>query len=64
VAECAYGWVNADAKKATPLGLFPSLADLEKVPGMLVTGAEQGIQNAISDLENPSQLFSLATTPS
>jgi hypothetical protein len=59
----AYGWVNADANEATPFGLFPSLADLEKVPSMLVTGAEQGIQNAISDLENPAQLFSLANNP-
>jgi hypothetical protein len=58
-----YGWVNADANVATPLGLFPSLADLEMVPGLLVTGTEEGIENAISDLENPSQLFSLAGNP-
>jgi hypothetical protein len=58
-----YGWVNADANVPTPGGLFPSLADLEKVPGLLVTGTEEGIQKAISDLENPSQLFSLADNP-
>jgi PE-PPE domain-containing protein len=58
-----YGWVNADADVPTTLGLFPSLADLEKVPGLLVTGTEEGIQKAISDLEEPSQLFSLANNP-
>jgi hypothetical protein len=62
-----YGWVNEDANVATPGGLFPSLGDLEKVPGLLVSGTEQGIQNAItdieSDLENPSQAFSLANNP-
>lgn len=58
-----YGWVNADANVPTPGGMFPSLADLEKVPGLLVTGTEEGIQKAISDLENPSQLFSLADNP-
>lgn len=58
-----YGWVNADANVPTPGGLFPSLADLEKVPGLLMTGTQEGIQKAISDLENPSQLFSLAGNP-
>jgi PE-PPE domain len=58
-----YGWVNEDANVATPAGLFPSLADLEKVPGLLVSGTEEGIQKAISDLEDPSQLFSLANNP-
>jgi hypothetical protein len=58
-----YGWVNEDANVPTPAGLFPSLADLEKVPGLLVSGTEEGIQKAISDLEDPSQLFSLANNP-
>jgi PE-PPE domain len=58
-----YGWVNGDANVATPMGLFPSLADLEKVPGLLVTGTEEGIEKAISDLEDPSQLFSLSGNP-
>jgi hypothetical protein len=58
-----YGWVNEDANVPTPMGLFPSLADLEKVPGLLVSGTEEGIQKAISDLEDPSQLFSLANNP-
>ncbi len=43
--------------------MFPSLADLEKVPALLVSGTEEGIQKAISDLEDPSQLFSLANNP-
>jgi hypothetical protein len=59
----AYGWVNGDANVPTPAGLFPSLADLEKVPALLATGAEQGIQKAISDLQDPSQLFSTADNP-
>jgi hypothetical protein len=59
----SYGWVNADANAPTTLGLFPSVADLERVPGLLVTGTEEGIQNAISDLEDPSQLFSLNNNP-
>lgn len=58
-----YGWVNADANVPTPAGLFPSLADLEKVPALLVSGTGEGIHNAIGDLESPSQLFSLADNP-
>ena len=58
-----YGWVNQDADVATPIGLLPSLADFEKVPGLLVSGTEQGIQQALSDLENPAQLFSLDGNP-
>lgn len=58
-----YGWVNEDADVATPVGLFPSLSDLQQAPELLVAGAGQGIQDAISDLENPSQLFSLADNP-
>jgi hypothetical protein len=58
-----YGWVNEDANVGTPLGLFPSLSDLAKVPDMLVTGTEEGIHKAISDLAHPSQLFSMADNP-
>ena len=50
--------MNQDADVPTPIGLFPSLADLEKVPALLVSGTEQGIQQALSDLENPAQLLS------
>lgn len=59
----AYGWVNADANVPTPIGFLPSLADFEKVPGALVNGTEQGIQQLIGDLENPAQLFSPAESP-
>lgn len=59
----AYGWVNADANVPTPIGLFPSLADLEKVPGLLAAGTAAGISKAVSDLESPAQLFSLADNP-
>ncbi|MGH3561403.1 MAG: PE-PPE domain-containing protein [Mycobacterium sp.] len=58
-----FGWVNADANVPTPAGLFPSLNDLEKVPGALLQGTEQGIQQFIGDLENPSQLLSPAENP-
>ncbi|GFG74089.1 PE-PPE domain-containing protein [Mycobacterium botniense] len=58
-----YGWVNADANVPTPAGLFPSLADLERVPALLVTGTTEGIHHALSDLQNPSQLLSLANNP-
>lgn len=58
-----YGWVNENADVPTPAGLFPSLDDLEKVPGLLVSGAIEGIQKAISDLANPSELFSLENNP-
>ncbi|SRX96165.1 PPE family protein PPE28 [Mycobacterium tuberculosis H37Rv] [Mycobacterium shimoidei] len=58
-----YGWVNENADVPTPLGLFPSLGDLEKVPGLLVSGLQEGIQNAISDLQDPSRLFSLEGNP-
>jgi hypothetical protein len=58
-----YGWVNEDADVPTPFGLYPSLSDMEKVPGLLVTGTEQGFDNVISDLEDPSQLFDLADNP-
>ncbi len=58
-----YGWVNNDANVPTTIGLLPSLADFEKVPGLLVQGAEEGIQRVISDLQNPSQLSSPAEDP-
>ncbi|HEX7321760.1 MAG TPA: PE-PPE domain-containing protein [Mycobacterium sp.] len=58
-----YGWMNDDANVPTPLGLFPSLNDLAKVPELLAAGTVAGIQKAISDLASPSQLFSLADNP-
>jgi hypothetical protein len=49
---------------ATPFGLFPSLSAFEKLPGLLVSGTEQGIQNFIGDFTgsgpNPVTLSSLS----
>jgi hypothetical protein len=36
---------------ATQFGLFPSLSDIEMMPGLLVSGAEQGIENFIGDFD-------------
>lgn len=58
-----YGWVNEDANVPTPAGVFPSLVDLEKVPGLLASGTQEGIQKFVSDLQDPSRLFSLANNP-
>jgi hypothetical protein len=33
----------------TGFGLFPPLSDIEKLPGLLLSGTEQGIQNFIGD---------------
>lgn len=45
----AYGWSTDPANEATEFGLFPSLAAFEKLPNLLVTGTEQGIQDFIGD---------------
>ena len=44
-----YGWSTTPANEATEFGLFPSLADYEKLPGLLITGTQQGIENFIGD---------------
>ncbi len=44
-----YGWSTSPANVATPFGLFPSLSDIEQLPGLLVSGAEQGVENFIGD---------------
>ena len=44
-----YGYSTDTANVATPFGLFPSLSDIEMMPGLLVSGAEQGIENFIGD---------------
>ncbi|KAA8962553.1 PE-PPE domain-containing protein [Mycobacterium sp.] len=49
-----YGWSQGPANVATPFGLFPSLADLEKVPGLLVSGTQQGIHDFVAALSDPS----------
>ncbi|GFG76037.1 PE-PPE domain-containing protein [Mycobacterium botniense] len=45
-----YGWSQGFANVPTQFGLFPSLADLEKVPGLLVSGTQQGISNFVGDI--------------
>lgn len=45
-----FGWSTTPANEATEFGLFPSLADFEKLPNLLITGSEQGIQDFIGDL--------------
>ncbi|MEZ0362582.1 PE-PPE domain-containing protein [Mycobacterium sp. pUA109] len=62
-----YGWSTSAPDVPTPLGVFPSLADFEKVPGLLVSGTEQGIADAVKDvvgyLQDPASVFSLADNP-
>jgi PE-PPE domain len=44
-----YGWSTAPANEAVEFGLLPSLADFEKLPGLLISGTETGIQDFIGD---------------
>jgi PE-PPE domain len=44
-----YGWSTDPANVPTPFGLFPSSSAFEQLPGLLTSGAEQGIQNFIGD---------------
>jgi hypothetical protein len=44
-----YGWSTSPANVPTPFGLFPSLSDIQQLPGLLVSGAEQGIENFVGD---------------
>jgi hypothetical protein len=45
-----YGWSTAPANVPTPFGLFPSLSDMEKVPGLLASGTQQGVANFTHDI--------------
>lgn len=47
------GWFPGPANVATPLGLFPTGLDWSAVQQALIDGAQQGFQNAISDLFPP-----------
>ena len=53
---------------ATPFGLFPPLSDFEQLPGLLVSGIEQGTHNFIGDFTgtgpNPVTLASLSSLTS
>jgi hypothetical protein len=44
-----YGYSTSPANEATEFGLLPSLADFEKLPNLLITGTEQGIEDFIGD---------------
>jgi hypothetical protein len=44
-----FGWSTAPANEATEFGLLPSLADFEKLPALLVSGTQTGIQDFIGD---------------
>jgi hypothetical protein len=45
-----YGWSTGPANVPTEFGLFPSLSDIEKVPGLLVSGTQQGITDFMHDV--------------
>ena len=44
-----YGYSTDPANVATTFGLFPNFDEIEKMPGLLLSGAEQGIQDFIGD---------------
>ena len=44
------GWSTGPANVATGFGLFPPLSDIEKLPGLLLSGTEQGIQAFLGDV--------------
>ncbi len=43
------GWSTGPANVATGFGLFPPLSEIEKLPGLLLSGTEQGIQDFVGD---------------
>jgi hypothetical protein len=45
-----YGWSQGPANVPTEFGLFPSLSDVEKVPGLLAAGTHQGITDFMHDI--------------
>ncbi len=55
-----YGYSTDAANVASPFGLFPDLSDIEMMPNLLVSGAEQGVQDFIGDFTgtgpNPVEL--------
>jgi hypothetical protein len=44
-----YGYSTDAANEATTFGLFPDPSNIEMMPGLLLSGAEQGIQDFIGD---------------
>ncbi len=63
-----YGWSTSPANIDTPFGLFPPLSSFQELPGLLASGAGQGIQNFIGDFTgtgpNPVTLPSLSSITS
>jgi PE-PPE domain/PE family len=63
-----YGWSTSPANVPTPLGLFPPLSSFQQLPGLLVSGAGQGIQNFVGDFTgsgpNPVLLPSVSSMTS
>lgn len=63
-----FGYSTSPANVATPFGLFPSLSDFEKLPGLLVSGTQTGITNFIGDFTgsgpNPVSLDPLTSLDS
>ncbi|KAA8968966.1 PE-PPE domain-containing protein [Mycobacterium sp.] len=57
-----YGWSQGPANVPTPFGLFPSLADLEKVPAALVAGTQQGISDFVGAVDSEATAFSSSAT--
>jgi hypothetical protein len=45
-----YGWSTAPANVPTPFGLFPSLSDMQKVPGLLASGTQLGVTSFMHDV--------------
>ena len=45
----SYGWSTSPANDNTPIGLLPPLSSFQELPGLLVGGAGQGLQNFIGD---------------
>lgn len=63
-----YGWSTSPANIDTPFGLFPPLSSFQELPGLLVSGAGQGIQNFVGDFTgtgpNPVTLPTLGSITS
>ena len=45
-----YGYSTDAVNEATTFGLLPDLSDFEMMPGLLISGAEQGIADFIGDI--------------
>jgi hypothetical protein len=69
-----YGWSTGPANVPTPAGLFPPLSSFQMLPGLLASGAQQGMHDFVGDFTgtgpNPvtlptvSSLTSLLNNPS